>query len=134
MSLPNFTPFIPSDSALMSSVLPDKAVQLSTASAQLAGQIPQATRNTIIHHMAVINSYYSNLIEGNSTLPHEIREAQAGEFSANPVKRDLQLESIAHIHVQEWLEAEKPDLDTLYTPGFIQAIHREFYEHVPESL
>lgn len=134
MSLPNFTPFIPSDSALTSSVLPDKAVQLSTASAQLAGQISQATRNTIIHHMAVINSYYSNLIEGNSTLPHEIREAQAGEFSANPVKRDLQLESIAHIHVQEWLEAEKPDLDTLYTPEFIQAIHREFYEHVPESL
>lgn len=134
MHAPNFTPFIPSDTALASSRLPDKALQLSTASARLAGLIPVTTRETIIHYMTVINSYYSNLIEGNNTLPHEIRAAQAGEFSADPVKRDLQLESVAHIHVQSWLENEKPDLDTLYTPEFMQAIHREFYAHVPESL
>lgn len=132
--MPNFTPYIPSDNILASSALPDKALQLSAAAAKLAGQIPVATRETIIRHMAVINSYYSNLIEGNSTLLHEIRAAQAGEFFTDPVKRDLQLESIAHIHVQNWLENEKPDLDTLFTAEFIQAIHREFYEHVPESL
>ena len=134
MSLPNFTPFIPSDLALASSVLPDTAMQLSTAAAQLAGQIPVTTRETIIHHMAVINSYYSNLIEGNRTLPHEIRAAQLGDFSDDLVKRDLQLESMAHIHVQNWLEAQKPDLARLYTAEFIQAIHREFYKHVPEPL
>lgn len=134
MHIPNFTPYVPSDNILASSGLPDKAVQLSAASAKLAGQIPEATRETIIRHMEVINSYYSNLIEGNSTLPHEIRAAQAGEFSANPVKRDLQLESIAHINVQKWLGNKKPDLNTLFTPEFIQTIHREFYENVPESL
>jgi len=107
---------------------------LSTYSAQLAGQIPEITRETIVHHMAVINSYYSNLIEGNNTLPHEIRAAQVGGFSDDPVKRDLQLESIAHIHVQNWLAAEKPDVDTLYSSEFILAIHRKFYEQVPESL
>lgn len=132
--IPNFTPYIPSDKILASSALSDKALQLSTASAKLAGQIPEATRETIIRHMAVINSYYSNLIEGNSTLPHEIRAAQVGEFSADPTKRDLQLESMAHIHVQNWLKLQKLDLDTLFTPEFIQSIHREFYEHVPESL
>lgn len=132
--IPNFTPYIPSDAALASSALPDKATQLSNASAKLAGQIPEATRETIIRHMAVINSYYSNLIEGNSTLPHEIRAAQAGEFSTDPVKRDLQLESMAHIHVQNWLDIKRPDLDTLFMPEFIQDIHREFYANVPESL
>jgi len=134
MRLPNFTPYIPSDAALAASSLPDKAVLLSTSSAQLTGQIPVITRKTIVRHMAVINSYYSNLIEGNNTLPHEIRAAQAGGFSDDPVKRDLQLESIAHIHVQNWLAAEKPDVDTLYSSEFILAIHHEFYEQVPESL
>ena len=132
--MPDFTPYIPSDMALATSSLPDDAVRLSAASARLAGQIPAQTRETIVHHMAVINSYYSNLIEGNSTLPHEIRAAQAGEFSADPAKRDLQLESMAHIYVQGWLEDEKPDLDTLYTSEFIQAIHREFYQNIPASL
>ena len=131
---PDFTPYIPSDAALAVSELPDKAMQLSTVSAQLAGRMPTTTRKTIVHHMAVINSYYSNLIEGNNTLPHEIRAAQAGKLSADQAKRDLQLESIAHIQVQAWLETEKPDLQTLYTPDFIKAIHREFYKQIPESL
>ena len=37
--------------------------------------IPAQSADTIRRHMAVINSYYSNLIEGNRTLPHEIRQA-----------------------------------------------------------
>jgi len=86
----NFTPYIPSDKALLNSDLPDKAVTLTSLSSQLAGRLPEATTKTIIRHMAIINSYYSNLIEGNSTHPHEIRAAQAGEFSDDPSKRDLQ--------------------------------------------
>lgn len=131
---PDFTPYIPSDKALAQSDLLDKATKLSATSAQLAGQLPANTRNTLIQHMAVINSYYSNLIEGNRTLPGEIRAAQAGEFSTEPAKRDLQLESIAHIHVQHWLDEQAPDLDTLYSAEFIQSIHREFFQQVPASL
>ena len=134
-SLPNnFTPYIPSDRALTTSDLPDKAVALTSLSSQLAGRLPETTTKTIIRHMAVINSYYSNLIEGNNTRPHEIRAAQEGDFSSDSSKRDLQLESLAHIHVQQWIEAENPNICTLYNPDFIQAIHREFYLHVPDSL
>ena len=131
---PDFTPYIPSDRTLASSGLPDAATQLATVSAQLAGQLAPVTQLIMVEHMSVINSYYSNLIEGNKTLPHEIRAAQAGEFSGDPAKRDLQLESLAHIHVQQWLNEQQPDLDTLYSPDFIQQIHSEFYEHVPASL
>jgi hypothetical protein len=53
---PNLHLIPPSDQALDSSTLPDKAMDLSAASAQLAGQIPVATKNTIIRYMAVINS------------------------------------------------------------------------------
>ncbi|TPW09591.1 MAG: filamentation induced by cAMP protein fic, partial [Halothiobacillaceae bacterium] len=76
----DFTPFTPSDATLANSDLPDKAVRLSANAAKLTGALPQESRATIVCHMAVINAYYSNLIEGNRTLPHEIRAAQRGDF------------------------------------------------------
>jgi Fic family protein len=84
--------------------------------------------------MASINSYCSNLIEGNNTRPHEIRQAQVGDFSSDPVKRDLQLELIAHIHVQNWIAEQDVSLEILYTPEFIQAVLQQFYEHIPPAL
>lgn len=128
------SPFIPTEDALAHSALPDKAMALSADSARLAGRVAPDSQQVLIQHMAVINSYYSNLIEGNRTLPREIRAAQQGDFSEDPAKRDLQCESLAHIQVQHWLAAQAPDLDTLYSPVFIQAIHREFYQAMPASL
>lgn len=130
----NFSPFIPSDTALVVAALPDKAVQLYTQSARIAGLLSPSTRETLRQYMAVINSYYSNLIEGNYTKPHEIRAAQQGNYLSDPAKRDLQLESVAHIQVQHWIHAQNPNWDTLYSPEFIQAAHREFYRNIPESL
>lgn len=128
-----FTPFIPGEIALTAARLPDKAISLMAESAKLSA-FPLETRQIISEHMAVINSYYSNLIEGNRTQPYEIREAQQGNFSADPAKRDLQMESIAHIKVQQWLAQQDFDVSDLFSIEFVQAIHREFYHHVPESL
>ncbi len=130
----DITPFIPSDRTLGESVLPDKAITLISQSAKLRGQLAASTLARLEQHMAAINSYYSNLIEGNSTRPHEIRAAQSGNYSGDPAKRDLQQESLAHMRVQEWLIAQKPDLETIFTPEFIRQLHREFYQRVPESL
>ncbi len=134
ISLSRFTPFLPSEDILSKSGLPDLAVKLSVASAELNGQVAPETHKKIKQHMAVINSYYSNLIEGNNTLPFEIRAAQAGNFSKDSSKRDLQLESLAHIAVQQWVDEQTLDVSDLYTPAFIQSIHKEFYRHIPKSL
>ena len=125
------TPFIPSDKALARSGLPDLATDLLRADARLAGQLAPGTRETLRRNMAVINSYYSNLIEGNRTLPQEIRAAQRGEYAADPAKRSLQLESLAHIHVQDWLAAQPLSLEQVYSCDFLQAIHRQFYGQLP---
>ena len=82
----------------------------------------------------VINSYYSNLIEGNATRPHEIRAAQLGDFSDDLEKRDLQQESAAHISVQQWISEQALDLDTIFSTDFILEIHRRFYALIPENL
>ncbi|MDC9725662.1 MAG: Fic family protein [Gammaproteobacteria bacterium] len=133
-SILNITPFIPSDKALHDSVVADKAVELMTSSARLAGQLSPITLTTLERYMRVINSYYSNLIEGNPTKPYEIRAAHRGEYSHDPAKRDLQSESLGHIAVQAWLREQNPDLDILFSPDFIQEIHQQFYQHIPESL
>lgn len=134
ISIMDLAPFIPGDKTLEQLRLPDKAIELITRSAKLTGQLAPLTLARLELHMAAINSYYSNLIEGNSTRPHEIRAAQRGNYSGDPAKRDLQQESLAHMQVQEWLIAEKPDLDTLFSPEFICRLHQEFYQRVPESL
>ncbi len=84
--------------------------------------------------MRVINSYYSNMIKGNPTKPHEIRAAQLGQLATDSVKRDLQLESLAHIQVQAWIEQQSPSCDEVFSPEFIQAVHQQFYLAIPESL
>lgn len=134
ISIMDMAPFIPTDRALTQSALPDKAVVLVKQSARLAGQLSPLTLATLSRHMLAINSYYSNLIEGNATRPHEIRAAQRGDYSGDPAKRDLQLESLAHMQVQQWLREKNPNLDTLYSHDFIRMLHREFYSRVPESL
>lgn len=134
ISIMDMAPFLPTDRALTQSALPDKAVALVNQSARLAGQLSPLTLVTLSRHMLAINAYYSNLIEGNATRPHEIRAAQRGDYSGDPAKRDLHLESQAHMRVQQWLREKNPNLDTLYSDDFIRTQHREFYSRVPENL
>jgi Fic family protein len=133
-SILSLAPFIPSDKALEKSSLQDKAFELNKQSAKLTGQLSPLSLATLEEYMGVINSYYSNLIEGHATQPYEIRAAQRGDYSHDPAKRDLQEESLAHLAVQQWIRDLNPDLDTIFSPEFIQALHRQFYQHVPESL
>ncbi|MGK0271176.1 MAG: Fic family protein [Cocleimonas sp.] len=138
-SISALTPYIPSDQALGESLLPDKAVELNKQSARLMGQISPITLATLSQYMSVINSYYSNLIEGNAPRPHEIRAAQREEYSDDPTKHDLQRESLAHIAVQQWLHEQclseqGLDLDTIFSPAFIKELHLRFYQQIPENL
>ncbi|RLA52228.1 MAG: Fic family protein [Gammaproteobacteria bacterium] len=127
-------PFIPGDQSLAESDLPDKAVALSVAASALAAQLSPITLATLERYMRVINSYYSNLIEGNATRPAEIRAAQRGDYSSNGAKRDLQRESLAHMAVQQWCYEQNLSLDALFQPDFFLELHQQFYQRIPERL
>ncbi|MBV1929482.1 MAG: Fic family protein [Gammaproteobacteria bacterium] len=127
-------PFIPGDQSLAASELPDKAVSLSVTASALSAQLSPVTLATLERYMRVINSYYSNLIEGNATRPAEIRAAQRGDYSADGAKRDLQQESLAHMAVQQWCYEQNLSLDALFQPEFFLALHQQFYQRMPESL
>jgi Fic family protein len=125
-------PTIPSGDGL----LEDQAKELVGKSARLGGVLHPMTRDAVIDLLRLINSYNSNLIEGNNTEPAEIEKAMKRDYSQDPAKRNLQMESLAHIHVQREMEkklAENPDQDPS-DRDFLCWIHEVFYEQIPEEL
>ena len=127
-------PMLPSDAAIEKSVLPDLVLTLERKAAMLSGMIKPAAAAVIEEHMRVINSYYSNLIEGNSTHPRDIRQAMRGDYDSDSVKRDLQRESVAHIQVQCYLAGLQISDAYLLSEPCLLDIHRRFYDGMPESL
>jgi Fic family protein len=83
-----------------------------------------------------MNSYYSNLIEGHFTHPLDIDKALKKDYSADKKKHILQLESAAHIHVNEAMRerlASDPAID-ICSVDFLCGLHREFYNQLPDVL
>ena len=84
--------------------LEDAAFELVSRASALAGQtnpIVTASIGTLVRSM---NCYYSNLIEGHDTPPRDIDRALRKDYSAEPARRALQLEAVAHIEVQQAID------------------------------
>lgn len=62
-------PMLPATERLEQSELPDLALELERKAAALNGEVHAVTAAVLESHMRVLNSYYSNLIEGNSPNP-----------------------------------------------------------------
>ena len=133
-SIPNMEPMIPSEGGIDKSALPGLALDLERKAANLAGMVNPITAQVLEEYMRVINSYYSNLIEGNSTHPRDIRKAMQGEYSEDPARRDLQQESLAHVHVQAQLVQNPPAAAEFLAPQCFSDIHQMFYAQLPKSL
>ncbi len=127
-----FEPLLPAETG----ELEDLALKLVETSAMLEGRLSPATLAGIAALLRVVNSYYSNLIEGHNTHPVDIERAMRRDYSADEDKRDLQIESRIHIEVQQKILArleEEPETNVA-APEFLRWIHREFYEQMPERL
>lgn len=116
--------------------LEDVAREVIAVSGKLEGRLAAPTLAGIRSLLRVVNSYYSNLIEGHSTHPIDIERAMRRDYSADQDKRDLQIESQIHIEVQEELAkrlVEEPDLNVA-SPELLRWIHDRFYSRMPERL
>lgn len=116
--------------------LEDLAREVVAASARLEGRLAPETLEGVRRLLQVVNSYYSNLIEGHSTHPVDIERAMRQDYSADQGKRDLQIESRIHIEVQEEIAERlrrEPDLNVA-SPEFLLWVHERFYSRLPERL
>ncbi|MDF1581596.1 MAG: Fic family protein [Desulfuromonadales bacterium] len=125
-------PMLPSGSGN----LEDLAREVVSRSAAMGGQLHPRSQEGVANLLRLINSYYSNMIEGNSTHPVDIERAMRDDYSSDPTKRNLQIESLAHIKCQKqiygWLQ-DDPGLDSS-DPAVIRRIHCVFYSELPDSL
>jgi Fic family protein len=125
-------PMLPSGSG----ELEDLAREVISRSAAMGGQLHPRSQEGVASLLRLINSYYSNLIEGNSTHPVDIERAMHNDYSNDSTKRNLQIESLAHIKCQNQIHAwirKDPELDPS-DPEIIYRIHRIFYDELPDAL
>ena len=124
--------------ALESPEIRERETAVARLSGELRGRLPPTTRAALAQCLEGINSYYSNLIEGQSTRPIEAERALRRILAERPQNRaeDLAVLAVAHIQTERWmrqlLKAE-PDIDVSGT-GFICELHRKFVSQLPESL
>jgi Fic family protein len=114
----------------------DIVAELSAKAATLGTALHPRTASNLAGLVRIMNTYYSNLIEGHNTRPRDIERALTGELDQDQKRRDLQLEAKAHVRVQA-------EVDKLFANGrlldptssdFILYLHREFYRDAPESM
>lgn len=115
--------------------LTEKSISLLSKAGGLGVNLSKDTLKEISGLVVNMNSYYSNLIEGNRTTPLEIERAMAERYSKDPELRDKEYEHVAHIEVQKLIDKllfENKDFE-ICTADFIRRIHREFYERIPDE-
>lgn len=114
----------------------DVIAELAASSATLGKTLHSRTAANLADLVRVMNTYYSNLIEGHNTRPRDIERALAGELDKDEGRRNLQLEAAAHVRVQREVDRMGND-GTLPPPAsreFILWLHREFYRDAPEAM
>jgi Fic family protein len=116
--------------------LHDRALSVIQKSAALGSRQHPVTLRSLQELLRIINSYYSNLIEGHDTHPYDIVRAMQRKYDTEPAKRNLQLESVAHIIVQRDMEKRLQEAPEINIAGheFLCYIHREFYRQLPEEF
>ncbi len=113
--------------------LNDLAIDLATASAGFRRSLPDGVLTALADLVRAMNCYYSNLIEGHDTHPIDIERALNKDYSADPEKRNLQLEAEAHVTVQKWIDTGGLR-GRATTVEAIREIHRRFCELLPDEL
>jgi Fic family protein len=118
-----------------SEAIADVIADLSAASARLGTGLHPRTAANLADLVRLMNTYYSNLIEGHNTRPRDIARALEGQLDQDQERRNLQLEAAAHVRVQTKID-RMADANNLPEPAsieFIKWLHLEFYRDAPKE-
>lgn len=115
--------------------LGDVVAELVKGGTELGARLHPETASSLADLVAIMNSYYSNLIEGHHTRPRDIERALANDLDTDG-RRDLQLEGRSHVRVQKGIEEQYAagKLPEPAASAFISEVHRRLYEAVPSTM
>ena len=115
--------------------LPISQSKSNVMSANVGNGLNQDSLLELADLVRMMNSYYSNLIEGHNTRPLDIEKALTG-LQIEPEKRPLALEAKAHVEVQRAIDAahRTNKLTIPVSTTFISWVHRSFYDEMPSEF
>ncbi len=113
--------------------LKDMAQEIIAASARLEGRIAPQTAEVLGDKLRLINSYYSNLIEGHKTTIPAIESALHNTFDRDPEKKYAQELCAAHVQVEKQFMqvALSLPITNVCEPQFLRDLHADFYARLP---
>jgi len=111
------------------------AVGLHREAGALAATAHPVTRMALAKLVRVVNSFFSNLIEGIRTTPAEIEAAMKADYSHDAGRAAVQRLAAAHFRVEQavMMELAANPRAEVTTPAFILRLHRDLYADVPDS-
>jgi Fic family protein len=115
--------------------LKDMAQEITTASAVLEGKVASDTATALGNQLRLINSYYSNLIEGHKTTIPDIEMALRKEFNQDPEKKYAQELCAAHVETEKKLMqfVDATQKLNVCDQKLMSDIHAAFYANLPEE-
>jgi Fic family protein len=119
-----------------SAAIADVVADLNAAVSLLGKFLHPLTAANLADAVRIMNTYYSNLIEGHNTRPRDIERALSGNLDKNKERRNLQIEAAAHVRVQTEIDQMflRRTLPPATSAQFIQWIHHEFYRDAPSAM
>lgn len=114
----------------------DVLADLTAAAAGLGGRLHPRTAANLADLVRLMNTYYSNLIEGHDTRPRDIERALAGNFDVEENRRNLQIEAAAHVKVQAEIDrfAAANQLPEPASRDFLLWLHARFYDGADAAM
>ena len=131
MPITDFQPLFPEERVL--GPLREQAAALIAAAHRLAATQP-ALVAALQPLLRAMNSYYTNRIEGQHTLPADIERALHRQFDADVTLARRQRLALAHMEAEAELEARVTAAEPggwLYGADFVASIHAALYARLP---
>ena len=129
----DLTPLLPGNDNI--GPLKDMAQEITAASAGLEGKVAPVTATALGDQLRLINSYYSNLIEGHKTTIPDIEMALRKEFNRDPEKKYAQELCAAHVETEKQFMQSVDATQKLNVcdQKLLSNIHAAFYANLPEG-
>lgn len=126
-------PLLPSE-AKLAPVL-ERAHDLIRQADRLTGWSRAGTLSGLRQLLQAMNSYYSNKIEGQHTLPLEIEQALRNDYANDADKARRQRLALAHMATERQLErlGAKWDTQQVWSSKTVCDIHQDLFARLPEA-
>lgn len=126
-------PLLPAGHKLGS--LLERAHDLIRAADQLGGKCQSGALDGLRRLLRAMNSYYTNRIEGQHTLPAEIEQALRDDYSVDSDKARRQRLALAHMATEQELERRCPEwrADQVWSAQMVCDIHQDLFARLEAS-